>query len=59
MALLRFRHDKFACGVYRRIYKRSLSPFLIGTGRRKCPKCNAVPNDGFWGMASFEQGAEI
>ena len=45
--VLHFRYYKFACGVCGKIYKRSLSPFLLGTGRRKCSKCGAVSRDGF------------
>jgi len=45
--MLHFRYYKFVCGVCREVYKRSLSPFLLSTGQRRCPKCGAVFKDGF------------
>jgi hypothetical protein len=45
--LFHFRYYRFICKACGKTYARSLSPFLLGTGRRKCPKCGAVFCDGF------------
>ena len=36
----------FECAACGRVYARSISPFLLGTGRRRCKKCQEVFADG-------------
>jgi len=58
--MLDFHIYKFRCPVCRRIYTTSLTPLLLGTGRRKCKKCGSTFRDGtrewpqFGGWEKFE-----
>ena len=44
--MLYFRYYSFRCAACGRKYTDSLSPFLLGTGRRKCKRCDTVFADG-------------
>ena len=44
--MLHIRYYSFSCTACGRKYTDSLSPFLLGTGRRRCKKCNNVFSDG-------------
>jgi hypothetical protein len=44
--MLYIRYYNFSCSHCGRGYGGSLSPFQLGTGRRRCKNCNTVFNDG-------------
>jgi hypothetical protein len=58
--VLYIRFYQFSCQACGKQYKTSLSPFPLGTGRRRCKNCSTVFNDGSreWaelsGMQKFE-----
>ena len=60
MALLYFKTYRFYCPLCGKAYARSVSPLLLGKGRRKCPKCGGVFNDGAreWWELTRMQGFE-
>jgi hypothetical protein len=61
MALfLHLRFYRFHCPVCKRRYLMSVSPVLLGTGRRRCEKCQSVFNDGSheWPELSGQQKFE-
>ena len=36
----------YTCPICRKTYQRSLSPFQLGSGKRRCPNCTSVFDDG-------------
>ena len=36
----------YSCPSCRKTYQRSLSPFQLGSGKRRCPNCTSVFDDG-------------
>jgi hypothetical protein len=36
----------YSCPICRKTYQRSLSPFQLGSGKRRCPNCTSVFDDG-------------
>jgi hypothetical protein len=44
--MLVWRYYKFSCASCEKTYLRSLSPFQLGTGKRRCPACAEVFADG-------------
>jgi hypothetical protein len=44
--MVAWRYFKFFCTNCKQVYLRSLSPFQLGSGKRRCPKCAMISNDG-------------
>ncbi len=44
--MLAWRYYKYSCSSCKQVYLRSLSPFQLGSGKRRCPKCAMIFNDG-------------